>query len=108
MTLPSLPKIYKRKEAKITPKVFAWLEKNYPHSCAVEVKIKGSELKPHQKIALSQVDKGNFSYKIPDMGRSNPFDGFVLKNADALVVVCEGRKCQVEDVGGNYLFAFKV
>lgn len=91
--LPNLPKKRKHKEADITPAVLNWFEKNYPKSVALEIKIKGGRIKEHQKIALRQVQDGIFSYKLPDMGRKNPFDGIVLKNTDAFLIVCDGRKC---------------
>jgi len=80
-------------EYEITPLILKWFEDNYPKSVALEIKIKGNKLLPHQVAALKKVWLGCFSYKIPDMGRQNPFDAFVLKKADAFVVVCDGHKC---------------
>lgn len=91
--LPLLPKKRQHKEADITPAVMSWFEKNYPRTVALEIKIKGNKLLPHQTIALKQVEFGTFKFKIPDTGRKLPFDAFVLKNADAFVVVCDGRSC---------------
>lgn len=91
--LPTLPKKYKRREAKIDSLVLHWFEENYPKSVAIEVKIKGKKVLPHQEVALGKVQSGKFSHKLADMGRRNPFDGFVLKNADAFVVTCDGMDC---------------
>lgn len=93
MQLPNLPKKYNRQESKIDDLVFEWFLNNYPDDVAIEVKIKGGKIKPHQDLALNEVHNGKFKYKIPDMGRRNPFDGIVLKKAKAFVVVCDGRKC---------------
>lgn len=93
MNLPNLPKQYKRKEAKIDSLVLDWFLENYSEDVAVEVKIKGNKVLPHQEVALQQVTDGKFKYKIPDMGRKNPFDGVVLKKAHAYVVTCDGMNC---------------
>ena len=106
--LPDLPKQYKRKEAKIDSKVIKWFEDNYPYSVALEIKIKNGKLKPHQEIALKQVQDNTFSYKIPDMGRRNPFDGFVLKNADAFVVTCDSNACEAVRIDKVKKFNFKI
>ena len=63
MELPDLPKKYKRKEAKIDNIVIDWFRDNYPHSCAIEVKIKGNKILPHQELALKEVARGKFSHK---------------------------------------------
>jgi hypothetical protein len=107
MTLPELPKIRKKKEADITPHVLLWFKKNYPRSAAIEIKYGKNKLEEHQVTALAQVAKGSFTYKIPDMGRMNPFDGFLLKDADACLVTCEGRTCLVE-VNKTHTFSIKV
>lgn len=90
---PALPTKRKHKEADVTPAVLAWFEKHYPRSCAIEIKYGKNILLEHQITALTRVKKGSFSYKIPDMGRKNPFDAVYLKNADAIVVRCENKKC---------------
>lgn len=108
MQLPNLPKKQNRKEAKIDGPVIKWFEDNWPRSCAIEVKVKGGKLKPHQLLALVEVQRGSFSFKIPDMGRKNPFDGFVLKNADAFVVECDGRICEARNTSDNTTFTFEV
>lgn len=106
--LPDLKKQRQHKEADITPLVIDWFEKNYPDSVAVEVKVKKNKAKSHQLLALWQVLKGCFSYKLPDMGRRNPFDFFVLKNAKAFVVTCQGRNCQAVSPDKKEVFRFKV
>ena len=105
--LPKLPKQYKRKEASITPLVMKWFKENYPESCAVEVKVKGGSVLSHQKLALSEV-KGAFTYKIPDSGRKNPFDFFMLKNSKVFVVICDGMKCHAEEITGDDEFPFYI
>lgn len=103
LNLPNLPRVLNKKEADITPRVIEWFAKNYPRSVALEVKIKGNKVLPHQEIALKQVQGGTFSYKLPDTGRRNPFDAFVLKNADAFVVECSGWRCTGYSQDGRIL-----
>jgi len=93
MHLPDLPKKRKHDEADITPDVAEWFLQNYPDDVAIEVKVKGNKTKPHQDLALDQVKQGKFKYKLPDMGRRNPFDIVVLKKAKAFVVTCDGLSC---------------
>lgn len=107
MKLPPLPKKYNRKEADITGDVMRWFIKNHRDSCAIEVKIKGNKPLPHQEKALKQVHTGVFAYKIPDTGKITPFDFFMLKNAEAFVVTCDGRNCEAKDPDGMG-FTFKI
>lgn len=107
-TLPPLPRVLNKKEADITPDVFKWFRENYPYTVALEVKIKGGRMKPHQKVALDEVQRGVFSFKFPDMGRRNPFDGVVLHDAEAFVVTCDGRKCEAVRIDGEKSFFFKI
>jgi len=88
-----LPKKLKKKEADLTPRIMQWFVDNYPHDVAVEVKSGLNQLKTHQKAALEQVREGVFKYKIPDMGRRNPFDFIVLKKAVPVVVICNRGLC---------------
>ncbi len=106
--LPQLPRQMKKREAKIDSKVLEWFSVNYPTSVAVEVKIKGNKLKPHQELSLNEVQGGAYYFKIPDMGRRNPFDGFVLKNANAFTVTCDGRKCHAVRKDNEEEFDFSV
>lgn len=107
MDLPSLPKKYRRAEAKIDSLVGEWFDKNYHRNWAVEVKIKGGKIKEHQDLALKEVQSGKFWWKIPDMGRRNPFDLFGLKDADAFVVTCDGLSCEAVGYNGQS-FSFKL
>ena len=103
-----LPKKRERKEADVDAKVAAYLYKHYPHSFALEVKIKGGRVLPHQVAALRQVTRGTFKpYKIRDMGARNPFDYIGLKNADALLCVVD-KKHVICTVNENYDFSFSV
>jgi len=94
--LPELPKTINKREAKITPRVLAWMKKNYPFSVALEIKVSktntipASALKDHQHKALIAVkSKYGMTYKIPDTGRVQaPFDAFQLKHTTSFVVAC--------------------
>lgn len=94
-----LPKKVKRTEADVDGKVLNWLLKNYPRSFGYEVKVGKNKLLPHQKQVLKKIANGKFGYKIPDMGRRNPIDGFGLINGDALVCTVTGKNvsCIVND-----------
>lgn len=106
--MDDLPRKLKKREASKTPAVMRWFEQNYPRSVALEIKIKGGKLKPHQEAALNQVAKGVFSYKIPDMGRRTCFDSFMLKDADPIVVVCDGNECHATNIKTNETFTFSI
>lgn len=75
---------------------------------ALEVKIKGNKVAPHQKAALKQVEDGKFLYKIPDMGQRNPFDYICLGDADAIVCVVDGKNVACEVNGGIIKYNFKI
>lgn len=107
MTLPPLPKKKKTPEADITPKVIAWFEEHYPHTVALEIKVGKNKLYPHQETALQQVQSGTFGHKIRDTGK-NPFDVFVLQDAEAFVVRCTGSKCIATRIDGEKEFGFNV
>ena len=106
--LPNLPNLRKHKEADITPFIFEWFKKNYTKSVALEIKIKGGKILPHQIVALRKVQTGVFAHKIADTGRRQPFDGFILKNSDAFIIVCDGRKCIAYDPDMKKKFEFKI
>lgn len=106
--MDDLPRKLKKREASITPDVMRWFENNYPKSVALEVKIKGGKIKPHQEAALNQVAKGRFSYKIPDMGRRNCFDAFVLIQADPFLVTCDKGVCEAINKKTNETFSFEI
>ena len=102
--MEKLPRKLNKREAKIDSKVLKWFELYHDKSSAVEVKIKGNKLKPHQEVALNQVQAGAFSYKMPDTGVRLPFDGFVLKNAEAWVVTCDGNECEAVRRDGKVMY----
>ena len=104
--MPPLPKQLKRREANITPLVATWFLENWEGHVAIEVKVGKNPLLPHQALALEQVSRGRFKYKIPDMGMKNPFDLIVLKQAEAFVVRCDGHLCHA--VSNKHDFTFKV
>ena len=89
MTLPELPKKYNRREAKMDDRVAEWFNKNYPLSVLLEVKMDGGKLADHQKKLIDKVAKdGKFKYKFPDGGRRTPLDYVIVKDADAVLAVC--------------------
>ncbi len=106
--LPPLPKRYNRKESKVDDLVDDWFYFNYPYSYAVEVKVKGNKALPHQVLALKEVQDGAFSYKLPDMGRRNPFDIFGIKGGHGFVVTCEGLSCEAVRIDNKSKFTFKI
>jgi len=106
-----LPKKHNRKEAKFDSLVALHIHKIWPRPFALEVKVDEGKLKAHQEKALKQVVNNKFKpYKIPDMGKRNPFDYVGLKNADALVctVDSETRKVHCVVYNGTYEFDFKI
>lgn len=96
MKLPELPKKRKHIEADITPDVMDWFFNNYDGDVSVELKQGKNKIKEHQQIALKQVANGIFKYKIPDMGRLNPFDFIILKKKKVtpFLVICKNRVCE--------------
>lgn len=96
-----------KREADLTPKVVERLQKRHPHrNWALEVKMKGNKVSPHQQKALDQVENGKFTYKLPDMGRINPFDVIHLGDADAIVCVIDDKNCHCEVNGGVMEYDF--
>lgn len=108
--LPELPRKNKRTESEVDTKVAEKLAKIHPvRNWALEVKIKGGTLKPHQKTYLKQVENGNFKpYKIPDMGRQNPFDYIHLGDADAIVCTVDGKNVSCSINSGVAKLNFKI
>lgn len=108
--MDKLPRKLKKKEASKTPKVMDWFQKNYPFDVTVEVKVGKNKVKDHQNAALEQVADGSFKWKIPDMGRRNPFDFIVLRNSDvhAIVVTVNGSDCQAYVYNTKKTFNFKI
>lgn len=93
-SLPSLPRVIRKKEASITPKVLTWFRENHKGSCAIEIKVaKGnslpaSALAPHQHAALMAASRGGIVHKLSDEARRRqPFDAFMLQGVPAYVVV---------------------
>ena len=95
--MEELPRVLNKREAKKTPEVMALLNE----TCAFEVKqtktdtLPANSLAAHQYKALMAVYNDTFRYKIPDMGRRNPFDGFVMVKQKAVVVVIFGDNTMV-------------
>jgi hypothetical protein len=110
MKLPELPKKYKRIEADVDSKVAEKVAKIHAHrNWALEVKIKGGRLTKNQMTKLKQVENGTMKpYKIPDMGKENPFDFFFLGDADAIVCVVDGKNVSCEVNSGVFKFNFKI
>ena len=87
--LPDLPRVLKKREAAITPRVAKWLEENWENPYVYEMKIKGNKAERHQTRDLNKAVRGKASWKFSDatIGKL-PFDGFGVgfKGADALVI----------------------
>ena len=96
--MEDLPRVLHKREAKKTPEVLAM----YNHSCAIELKqtktlsLPANSLTIHQHKALMKVKHGVLRHKIPDMGRENPFDAFILAGLPAYVVVIFGDNTIIE------------
>lgn len=105
-----LPKKIKRIEADLDTKVAERVSAIHPHkNWALEVKLEGNKPSPHQVAALKQVENGKFLYKIPDMGKRNPFDFVRLGDADAIVCTIQKNKRDVTCVvNGNYEFKIRI
>ena len=92
-----IPKSRKHDEADLTPAIMNWFDKNYDHenNVAVEIKITGGKVKPHQFSALIQIIKGIFKWKPADKKVLNPFDFILLRKCDAYIVWAdkETKKC---------------
>lgn len=111
VSMPPLPKKVNRREAEVDGKVaerLCWLHKHRPW--AMEVKIKGGRLKPHQQVALKQVENGTHPpQKIPDMGRQNPYDYYYLgPTPDAIVCVVDGKQVRCEVRGSSVSYNFQI
>lgn len=75
-----------RKEADLDARVAERVRAVHKHkNWALEVKTAKGKVQSHQAAALRQVEGGAFLYKIPDMGKRNPFDYICLGDADAIV-----------------------
>lgn len=104
--MEKLPRILKKREADITPRIKDWLKKHIKHDFVYEIKhckgdtISENEVLPHQKKALLDARNGVFNHKIADTGRRNPFDGFQMYMSGAYVIVhfSKHRKTLVIDI----------
>lgn len=98
-----------KREADVTGAVVDKVKKIYGHRCfALEVKMKGGKFYDHQKKALRQVEDGKFTYKIPDMGKRNPFDVIHLGDAEAIYCVVDGKNVVCEVNGGVMKHNFRI
>lgn len=92
MELPELPKGKQRKEAKIDGRVAQWFFDNYPRSILLEVKMQDGRLKEHQQRLINKLSKEHkFKYKFRDGSERTPLDYVILKDADAVLAVCDER-----------------
>lgn len=108
MSLPNLPKKYKRTEAKVDGVIAEKVRKlNKNKNWLLEVKMKGNKMLPHQEIARRQVEEGTFLWKPPDMGARNPGDYICLGDADHIYCVVDGKMVNCKVNGGviNYKFS---
>ena len=96
MDLPELPKGKQRKEAKIDGAVAEWFYNNYEHPVLLEVKMKGGQVKEHQKRLLKTVsEEHRFKYKFRDGMIRTPLDYIIVpKGLHAVLAVCEGKVCE--------------
>lgn len=91
---PDLPRVLKKREADLTPKILQWFRTSYPFSVALEIKvtktgsIAKSALQDHQLKALLAVQSGaGLTHKLSDAGHlRQPFDAFQMKNTHSFVV----------------------
>ena len=94
--LPPLPTKLDKCEARVTPKVIDWFDKNYSGDWFIEIKatktntIPKSAVKDHQLQALLAVrSKKGLKHKLSDAGRvRQPFDAFGVYEKDSYVVAC--------------------
>lgn len=94
--MPELPRILNKREARITPRIMDWFDKNYPDNWFIEVKqttgntIPFSAVKPHQLKALKAIrSKQGMKHKLSDAGHTRqPFDAFGVKKSHSFVVAC--------------------
>jgi 1,4-alpha-glucan branching enzyme len=108
--MEDLPRKLKKKEASKTPAIIEWFFLNYPYSVAVEVKMAKNKVKEHQQAALKQVKDGTFTYKLPDMGRRNPFDFVIFKGDVHAVIVSQiaGNQYIATDMTAKETFYFNI
>lgn len=93
-TLPPLPRILKKREQSVTPKINEWMKKNAPPCSAWEIKVAKGNTVPkkavldHQLLALRSIAIGKVVvHKISDESRRRqPFDAFKLSGVPTYVV----------------------
>jgi hypothetical protein len=109
MTLPELPKGKNREEAKMDGPVAEWFFNNHPHPVILEVKMKGGKVEEHQQRLINKVSKEHrFMYKFRDGNVRTPLDYIIVPNRlDAVLAVCEGRKCECT-INNTYKINIKV
>ena len=90
--MEELPRVLRKREAQKTSNILL----HFNYTCAIEIKqtrtdtLYANSIQPHQRDALLAAKHGVLRYKIPDMGRRNPFDGIILAGVPAFVVVAYG------------------
>lgn len=112
--LPNLPRVLKKREAAITPRIAKWLEENWKNPYVYEIKIKGNSAERHQRRDLNKAARGKASWKLSDatVGKL-PFDGFGVgqKGVDALVITYDPKKkgfILVELINSGTFMEFKI
>ncbi len=92
--LPELPRVIRKREADITPRVLKAVSRVLSGSWAIEIKVSRtnsippSAVQEHQLLALKAVSHGGLTHKISDEARRRqPFDAFCVRG-DAFVVAC--------------------
>ncbi len=90
---PELPRVLKKREADVTPKVLAWFREKHKKIAVFEIKatdsnsIPQSALAPHQRAALIKASTGTLVHKLTDASRTRqPFDAFCVSLCPAYVV----------------------
>lgn len=108
--VPKLPRKNKRVEADLDAKVAKRVSQVYHcKNWALEVKVGKNKILKHQENALQKVEDGKFLYKLPDMGKRNPFDYIRLGDADAIVCTVADNKRDVSCVvNGHYTFKCRI
>ncbi len=98
--LPKLPRVLKKREAAIDLRVRDYLLKEWTkrgRSYGYELKIKGNKVKIHQKKYLNKVNAGAYSFRFSDSQTGKiDFDGGGIIGGDALIVVYDSKKKEIE------------
>lgn len=109
MNLPELPRGKKRNEAKIDGRVAQWFFENYPRSILLEVKMTNGRLKEHQKRLINMLAKtGKFMHKFRDGSIRTCLDYVIIKDADAVLAICDEKgNCECT-INNNFVQKIKV